>query len=178
MDNSLHLKDVDQFDILNINGATSFLLQFGTVRTVLDVDAKREAVLYLTTQELELVPIRTEKAEFAEGHWHEMYLSNGVELWLSHLPSAPISIAVVGFIPAKTLRYSTRDILEVHFENRTELGEGIVEPHLTPVWFEPSEAWFAPRLEAKQRKHSEVVVQNSRGQLAIIGTIRAQAFFY
>ena len=172
------LENVGQFNILGIAGPTSFLLQFGASRTILDVDSKDEATLFMTSQDLEVLPEQTDKAEFAEGHWKEMYLADEVELWLSHIPKNPAQVRVVGFVPPEAQHYSTEDAVQVIPQQRAELGEGVTELRMTPVWTEPSEAWFLPFLKPKPKKHSEVVVRDRRGLLAIIGSIQAQAFFY
>lgn len=172
------LENVGQFNILGVPGPTSFLLQFGASRTILDVDSKDEATLYMTSQDLEVLPEQTDKAEFVEGRWQEMYLANEVELWLSHIPRNPTQVRVVGFVPPKAQHYRTEEAIQVIPEERAELGEGVTELHMSPVWTEPSEAWFLPFLEPKSKKYSEVVVRDRRGLLAIIGSIQAEAFFY
>ena len=172
------LENVDQFNVLGISGPASFLLQLGASRTILDVSTNDSARLFLTTQEIEVLPEQTEEAKFAEGRWQEMYLADETELWLSHQPEAPTQVVVVGFVPAEALHYRMEDTFEVISEERVELGEGIADPVVIPVWTEPTQAWFLQYLEATPKKHSEVVARNHHGLLAIIGSIQAQAFFY
>lgn len=171
------LVNVDQFNVLGINGPASFLLQLGASRTILDVSANDSARLFLTTQEIEVLPEQTEEAKFAGGRWQEMYLADQTELWLSHQPEAPTQVVVVGFVPAEALHYRMEDTFEVISDERVELGEGIADPIVIPVWTKPSEAWFLQYMEATPKKHSEVVARNQNGLLAIIGSIQAQAFF-
>lgn len=171
------LGNVGQFTILDISTPTSFLLQFGASRTVLDVSSKDEATLYLTSQDLEVLPDQTDMAKFINGHWQELYLVNEAEHWLNHIPKSPSLVTVVGFVPAHAMHYRTEETIQVIPEERAELGEGVTELRMTPVWSEPSEAWFLPHLEAKPSKFSEVVARDRRGLLALIGSIQAQNSF-
>jgi len=172
------LHNIDQFSVLGISGSTSFLLQFGASRTILDVGTHDSATLYLTTQELDVLPEQTEKTKFAEGRWQEMYLSNDTELWLSHRPENATQVHVVGFIPARSLRYRSNDTFNLVTEDYSELGGAITGLRTTPAWTKPSEAWFLQFLEKQPHKDSEVVVMNHRGDLALIGSIQAQESFY
>jgi len=172
------LVNVGQFSVLDVTGPTSFLLQFGASRTILDVSANDQATLYLTSQDLEVLPEQTERAEFIGGHWREMYLTNEVKHWLNHVPTKSSPVTVVGFVPAQALRYQTEETIQVIHQERVELGEGVTEPRMVPVWTEPSEAWYVRFIKPKPTQSSEVVVRNHRGLLSIVGSIQAQAFFY
>ena len=171
------LPNIDQFGVLDIPGPTSFLLQFGASRTILDVNVHDRAVLHLTFQELDVLPEQTEKARFAEGRWQEMYLSNETELWLSHRPEKATPVNVIGFVPARSLRYRTDDTFNLVTDEYSELGGTLAGMRMTPVWSKPSEAWFLQFVEDKPHKDSEVVVMDGRGNLALIGTIQASEAF-
>jgi hypothetical protein len=171
------LVNIGQFNVLGITGPTSFLLQLGMSRTILDVSINHESTLYLTSQDEDVLPEKTEKVRFANGRWQEMYLANETRRWLSHKPEASTRVIVVGFIPTKALYHRSDATYEVVSEDRAELSDKLSESRVIPVWSEPSEAWFLQHIEAKPKKHSEVVVRNHRGRLAIIGSIQAKAIF-
>jgi hypothetical protein len=160
------LENVGQYNILEIAGPTSFLLQLGTSRIILDVSEYNQAILSLTTQEMQVLTEHVELAEFIEGHWKEMFFIGSVKHWLDHAPYASVRVVVIGFVPASAM---------MHSGGLAQRGASRVAE---PAWLEPVDAWFLPYLEADSSRRSELVVRNPRGQLAIVGTIQAQASFY
>ncbi len=170
------LKNINQFTVFGITRPTSFLLQFGASRAILDVTTHTMAVLYLTSLDLEVLPEQTEKAEYVKGVWREQYFDGRKEAWLQHKAVLNSRVTVIGFIPSRALRHQTDENFRI-VSDRSELGEGFSGLHMTPAWTAESEAWFVPHLEPVFKKGSEVVVRNRNGFLSSIGSVQAQAPF-
>ncbi len=171
------LENIDQFQVLGIKVPTSFILQFESSRTILDVVTHDRAFLSLAAGEIDMLPEQSEAPSYRNGRWSEMFLNMSLKLTrYIHNPQMMGRVDVVGFLPSGALRHEgLQDDVVVEGEF-SELGEGFSGITQAPAWTAPSEAWYLPKLTPRLSQGSEVVVRNRHsGHLARIGSIQSSA---
>jgi hypothetical protein len=182
------LQNIDQFGVLGIEQPTTYLLQLGSSRTILDVDSTRQATLSLTTQEDDVLPYQPETTSYGNGEWHETYLADESRfLQLEHLRIASQAVTVIGFVPASATRRQRSRVesgLSGSYGHTLDEAEGYAQldrrqtgVRIEPVWSRPQQAWYLSRIVPKGALFSEVVVRRRSGELALAGSIQASAAF-
>jgi hypothetical protein len=169
------LQHIDQFEVLGITEPTTCLLQLGASRTILEVKRHNSAKLYLTTQEDDVLPEQTESAMYVNGQWSETYMHDeGTLSKLTHEPSSPQQVTVVGFVPAGAASKHAGQ----HFRDTSDFGQlnvTVTSVTVQPVWSTPEQAWYLECIEPQGKYFSNVVVRNRAGKLALAGVIQAKA---
>jgi len=170
------LRNINQFKVMGVNKPTSFMLQFGPARTVLDVKTHDTTFLGLSAQEAsEVLPEQSEAPEYTKGVWVERYLDHdGEEAQFVHKFSTIGRVNVVGFVPAREFRSRDSEGDVIHHDD-SELGEGPAQLRVAPSWSAPETAWYLPKLVPEHTEHAHVVVRQRNGHLALVGTVQAQA---
>jgi hypothetical protein len=170
------LGNINQFKVMNVNRQTSFMLQFGTGRTILNVVSHERTMLSLVSSDAsEVLSEQSEKPKYIKGAWSERYLDeNGEEARYTHASNFVGRVTVVGFVPAKEFRSRDSEGDVIHHDI-SELGEGLAPMRTAPSWSAPETAWYLPKLVPERTEHAHVVVRRSSGYLALVGTVQAQA---
>jgi hypothetical protein len=169
------LQHIDQFEVLGISEPTTYLLQLGASRTMLEVKHHNDSNLHLTIQEYDVLPEKVESAMYSNGQWSEVYLHGEFELLnLTLVPGPSQQVTVVGFVPAE----APSGHAEQHFQETSDFGQLDFPPISVtthPVWSTPEQAWYLEYIEPQGKYFSNVVVRNRAGKLALAGVIQAKA---
>ena len=170
------LGNINQFKVMNVDRRTSFMLQFGPGRAILNVLSHERTMLSLVSSDAsEVLSVQPEKPEYISGAWFERYLDeNGEEARYMHASNFVGPVTVVGFVPAKEFRARDSEGDVVHHDV-SELGEGLAPMRIAPSWSAPETAWYLPKVVPGFSENASVVVRRSSGHLALVGTVQAQA---